>query len=122
VNERKPLGGGGGGGSAAGLLVLASTVAGVARWLGGASDHDHPRCPLRPHGFERWMAVWSGWARQMLLATSSNVIGQFRYVAWVKCPYRVAGKASALRMNAHTELRAKRPRSAREAMNRNRPV
>jgi len=67
-------GGGSGGGSAAGLLVLASTVAGVARWLGGASDHEHPRCPLRPHGFERWMAVWSGRARQMLLATSSNAI------------------------------------------------
>jgi hypothetical protein len=24
-------------------------------------------------------------------------IGRFRYIAWVKCPYRVAGKASALR-------------------------
>ena len=24
-------------------------------------------------------------------------IGRFRYMAWVKCPYRVAGKASALR-------------------------
>ena len=23
-------------------------------------------------------------------------IGRFRYIAWVKCPYRVAGKASAL--------------------------
>ena len=25
------------------------------------------------------------------------VLGRFRCVAWVKCPYRVAGKASALR-------------------------
>jgi hypothetical protein len=25
-------------------------------------------------------------------------IGRFRYIAWVKCPYRVAGKASALHM------------------------
>ena len=25
------------------------------------------------------------------------LIGRFRYIAWVKCPYRVAGKASALR-------------------------
>jgi membrane-associated protease RseP (regulator of RpoE activity) len=24
-------------------------------------------------------------------------IGRFRYIAWVKCPYRVVGKASALR-------------------------
>jgi len=26
-----------------------------------------------------------------------RVIGRFRYIAWVKCPYRVGGKASALR-------------------------
>ena len=26
-----------------------------------------------------------------------GVIGRFRYIACVKCPYRVAGKASALR-------------------------
>ena len=48
--------------------VLGGIVANVARWLRGASDLDHPRCPLRPHGFERWMAVWSGGgavARQM---------------------------------------------------------
>ena len=25
-----------------------------------------------------------------------SIIGRFRYIAWVKCPYRVAGKASAL--------------------------
>ena len=26
-----------------------------------------------------------------------EVMGRFRYIAWVECPYRVAGKASALR-------------------------
>jgi len=26
-----------------------------------------------------------------------RAIGRFRYIAWVKCPYRVASKASALR-------------------------
>ena len=29
-------------------------------------------------------------------ASSPSTIGRFRYIAWVKCPYRVAGKASAL--------------------------
>jgi len=27
----------------------------------------------------------------------SRVIGRFRYIVWVKCPYRIAGKASARR-------------------------
>jgi len=26
-----------------------------------------------------------------------NAIGRFRYIAWMKCPHGVAGKASALR-------------------------
>jgi hypothetical protein len=30
-------------------------------------------------------------------AVSRRIIGRIRYIAWVKCPYRVAGKASALR-------------------------
>ena len=51
-----------------------------------------------------------------------HIKGQFRYIAWVKCPYRVADKASALRagergkagarLNAHIELLTKRPHSA----------
>jgi len=56
-------------------------------------------------------------------------IGRFRYLASVKCPYRVADKASALRagkagarLNAHTELRTKRQRSAREAIHANRTI
>ena len=44
-------------GSSASLLAV---VSGVTRWLAGASDHDHPRCPLRPDGYEKWLAVWSG--------------------------------------------------------------
>jgi len=59
-----------------------------------------------------------------------SVIGRFQYIAWVKCPYRVVGKASALRaakqppgcLDAHTELRAKRQRSARDAIYRNQPI
>ena len=46
-----------------GNALLASVLEGVARWLGGASDLSHPRCPLRADGFERWMAVWSDGAR-----------------------------------------------------------
>ena len=45
-----------------GHALLARVAGSVARWLHGASDQDNPRCPLRPHGFERWMAVWSGGA------------------------------------------------------------
>ena len=40
--------------------LLANVSNALARWLHGASDQDNPRCPLRPHGFERWIAVWSG--------------------------------------------------------------
>ena len=50
--------------------LLASMVGGVARWLAGASDQHNPRCPLRPHGFEKWIAVWSG---------GNNVERQLRY-------------------------------------------
>ena len=55
-------------GSARGHMLLASAIMRVADWLGGATDLEGPRCPLRAHGFERWMAVWSGGtqvARQM---------------------------------------------------------
>ena len=48
--------------SDSGHALLARVTGSVARWLHGASDQDNPRCPLRPHGFERWMAVWSGGA------------------------------------------------------------
>ena len=60
--------------------VLGNIVSGVASWLRGASDLDNPRCPLRPHGFEKWMAVWSGGttvARQMRdMGLDPNVIHQ----------------------------------------------
>ena len=39
-----------------------------------------------------------------------HAIGRFRYITWVKCPYRVAGK------------RAELQRSARGAIYRNRPI
>jgi len=62
-------------------------------------------------------------------AKAEWIIGGFGYIAWVKCPYRVAGKVSALRagkagarLNARTELRAKRQRSAREEIYRNWPI
>ena len=29
-------------------------------------------------------------------AHQQGLVGRFRFIAWVKCPYRVAGKASAL--------------------------
>ena len=48
--------------SDSGHALLARVMSSVAQWLHGASDQDNPRCPLRPHGFERWMAVWSGGA------------------------------------------------------------
>jgi len=55
--------------------------------------------------------------------------GRFRYIAWVKHPYRDCGQSvSALcgrtgtRLSAHTELRTRRQRSAREAIYRNRPI
>jgi len=60
--------------------------------------------------------------------TADETIGRSRYIVWEKCPYRVADKASALcgkagaMLNAHTESRTKRQRSAREAMYRNRPI
>ena len=55
-------------------------------------------------------------------------IHRIRHIAWEKCPYRVADKASALlgrgkmgaRTNAHTELRTKR--SLREVIYQNRPI
>ena len=34
---------------------------------------------------------------QLVRLTLCCTIGRFRYIAWVKSPYRVAGKASALR-------------------------
>ena len=49
-------------GAPEGHALLARVTGSVARWLHGASDQENPRCPLRPHGFERWMAVWSGGA------------------------------------------------------------
>ena len=45
----------------------------------------------------RSRAARPGRARRALPARSSNAIGRFRYFACVKCPYRVAGKASAPR-------------------------
>jgi hypothetical protein len=35
----------------------------------------------------------AGTAQHVLPATSSDEIGRFRYIAWVKCPYRVVAKA-----------------------------
>ena len=34
------------------------------------------------------------YGRRRIMSTTS--IGRFRYIAWMECPYRVAGKASAL--------------------------
>jgi Fanconi anemia group J protein len=47
-------------GADSGPALLARALGSVARWVAGASDQENPRCPLRPHGFEKWMAVWSG--------------------------------------------------------------
>ena len=35
--------------------------------------------------------------RDHLVVGAQVAIGRFRDIAWAKCPYRVAGKASALR-------------------------
>ena len=72
--------------------LIASVVGGVARWLAGASDQHNPRCPLRPHGFEKWIAVWSG---------GNNVERQLRYGLG---PFPNPGHCSArnLRLCVHT--------------------
>ena len=36
--------------------------------------------------------------KRMLTRRFLSSVDRFRYIAWVECPYRVAGKASALRM------------------------
>jgi len=59
-----------------------------------------------------------------------EVIARFRYIAWVKCPYRVEGKENVnaprreagARLNPHTELRVKLLRLARESIHRTRPT
>ena len=72
--------------------LIASVVGGVALWLAGASDQHNPRCPLRPHGFEKWIAVWSG---------GNNVERQLRYGLG---PFPNPGHCSArnLRLCVHT--------------------
>jgi hypothetical protein len=32
-----------------------------------------------------------------IMVRHNSIIGRFRYIAWVECPYIVAGKASSLR-------------------------
>jgi hypothetical protein len=55
-------------------------------WLGGIHfERKVGRCRLNPEMKRTWECFTSG------------RVGRFRYIAWVKCPYRVAAKASALR-------------------------
>jgi hypothetical protein len=56
-------------------------------------------------------------------------IGRFRYIAKGEMPIQSCGQSviarrgkAGARLNTHTELRARRQRSAREAIYRNRPV
>jgi hypothetical protein len=108
-------------------------VCGQVHWyIGTLRSNGHlPNAVSPSHGSRRYYAEWipgsaphyRRWYHML------GPIGQFGYIPWVKCPQQSCkqsvsaprGKAGA-RLNAHTELRAKRQRLARKAIYRNRPI
>jgi hypothetical protein len=97
---RTPRGGGGSGGGGRGGRRGGGRESRPQRKEATPTPHEAGRalhmCPLHleySHHEHEWPDLGGGAAR----VYSRGLIGRFRYIAWVKCPYRVAGKASALR-------------------------